>query len=143
MIENQAAIGAIRFGLGAAPGEIDEALAVLIAGLGDVWQQTVVVMATEFGRAARPNGNRGSDHGVAGAALVFGGAVRGGRVIADWPGLREGDLYEQRDLHPTADLRQLFAALLHEHLGYSTREIADTVLPGIVPATPFRDIVRA
>jgi uncharacterized protein (DUF1501 family) len=87
------------------------------------------VVATEFGRTARINGTDGTDHGTATDALLAGGAVKGGRVIADWPGLKPAALYEGRDLAPTTDLRAVIKGVLHDHLGVSERVLAETVFP--------------
>src|SRR3954454_6754822 len=84
---------------------LDGALAEFETGLGERWRDTVVVVATEFGRTARINGTDGTDHGTGTVALLAGGAVKGGRIIADWPGLKQAHLYEARDLAPTTDLR--------------------------------------
>ena len=86
-------------------GGLDEAIATFETGLGPAWRQTVVVAITEFGRTVRVNGDSGCDHGTASVAFLAGGAVAGGRVIADWPGLKSANLYENRDLKPTTDLR--------------------------------------
>ena len=80
---------------------LDQLVASLKDGLGADWANTLVVVATEFGRTAQPNGTGGTDHGQASAAMLLGGAVAGGKVIADWPGLRHAALYEGRDLRPT------------------------------------------
>lgn len=92
---------------------LSETLLALRDGLGPVWDRTAVMCVTEFGRTARENGTRGTDHGTGGAILFAGGALRGGRVLGDWPGLAEADLYAGRDLMPTRDLRA--------HLGWATR----------------------
>ena len=81
---------------------LDQSLRTLKESLGDVWGRTVVLLATEFGRTAAANGTRGTDHGTASAAFLLGGAVAGGRVLADWPGLSARNLYQQRDLKPDA-----------------------------------------
>lgn len=107
-------------------GALDDALGALRSGLGPVWGDTVVAVITEFGRTARLNGTNGTDHGTATAALLLGGPVRGGRVLADWPGLAVGSLHEGRDLRPTMDLRAVLAGVLVEHLGLPERAIADT-----------------
>lgn len=96
--------------------ELDAAFATLKAGLGAAWATTMVLAATEFGRTARMNGTGGTDHGTGAAALLAGGAVRGGRVLADWPGLATEKLYQGRDLRPTTDLRTLILASA-QHLG--------------------------
>jgi uncharacterized protein (DUF1501 family) len=96
---------------------LDQLVAALKAGLGPDWSNTLVVVATEFGRTAKPNGTGGTDHGQASAAMLLGGAVRGGSVIADWPGLSTAALYEGRDLKPTTDLDALIAGALAQHYG--------------------------
>jgi uncharacterized protein (DUF1501 family) len=97
--------------------------------MGDAWRETVVVIVTEFGRTARINGNDGTDHGTATIALLLGGALKGGRVLADWPGLKEADLYEGRDLRPTIDLRAVLKGLLGDHLQIDDRALATSVFP--------------
>lgn len=96
---------------------LDEGLDALRLGLGAAWAQTAVLVMTEFGRTARINGTQGTDHGTAGVAFLLGGAVRGGRVVADWPGLGPRRLFENRDLAPTLDLRRVAKGLLADHLG--------------------------
>jgi uncharacterized protein (DUF1501 family) len=92
------------------------------------------VVATEFGRTARINGTEGTDHGTGTIALLAGGAVKGGRVIADWPGLKPASLYEGRDLAPTTDLRAVIKGVLRDHLGLGERVLAEAVFPGSAPA---------
>ena len=86
-------------------GSLDGALGAIETNMGPAWRETVVILVTEFGRTARINGTDGTDHGTATVALLAGGALKGGRVIADWPGLKTANLYENRDLKPTTDLR--------------------------------------
>jgi uncharacterized protein (DUF1501 family) len=95
--------------------DLDQLLGALKTGLGADWANTLVVVATEFGRTARPNGTGGTDHGQASAAMLLGGAVAGGKVIGDWPGLSTAALYEGRDLKPTMDLDALIAGALAQH----------------------------
>jgi uncharacterized protein (DUF1501 family) len=102
----------------------------------------VVVAATEFGRTAAPNGTGGTDHGTGGAAILAGGALRGGRVIADWPGLAPSQLYEGRDLRPTADLRALFAGLAAEQFGLDPQRVAATLFAG-AGVVPMAGLVRS
>jgi uncharacterized protein (DUF1501 family) len=108
---------------------LDRSVAALKTALGPVWQHTAVLIVTEFGRAVAPNGSGGTDHGTAGAAFVAGGAVRGGRVISDWPGLSQRALYEERDLRPTLDLRALFKAALAAQLGLGEGVLEAEVFP--------------
>ena len=122
---------------------LDEGLAALHHELGSVWDNTVIAVVTEFGRTVKVNGTRGTDHGTATAALLLGGAVNGGRVLADWPGLATGSLYEGRDLYPTTDLRSLFKGVLAEHLLLPENYLEREVFPDSGGAKPMRDIIRA
>ena len=104
---------------GMAGGQLDRLLAQLAEGvlafrteMGAAWQETTVVVMTEFGRTARPNGTRGTDHGTAGAGFVIGPRVARSAVIADWPGLAERSLYQERDLQPTLDTRAILKAAI-------------------------------
>ena len=109
--------------------ELDKTLAALKTGLGTEWSNTVVVVATEFGRTVRPNGTGGTDHGQASAAMLLGGAVAGGKVIADWPGLKDADLYEGRDLKPTMDLDALIAGTLAQHYALEPARLMKALFP--------------
>jgi uncharacterized protein (DUF1501 family) len=122
---------------------LDRALATLKAELGPAWADTAVLLVTEFGRTAAVNGTRGTDHGTATAAFLLGGAVAGGRVIADWPGLSARALYQGRDLAATLDLRALLKGILAEHLGVPQRALEDSVFPGSAAARPVRGLMRA
>jgi uncharacterized protein (DUF1501 family) len=135
--------GGARGALGQRFAVLDAALRALKEGLGPAWRDTAVVLATEFGRTAAVNGTRGTDHGTATAALLAGGAVRGGRVVADWPGLAEHALYEGRDLAPTLDLRSVLKGLLHEQLGVPPRALEEQVFPQSAEARPVKDLLRA
>jgi uncharacterized protein (DUF1501 family) len=108
---------------------LDAALAALKESLGPVWRKTVVLVATEFGRTAAINGTRGTDHGTGAAAFLLGGAVAGGRVLADWPGLARANLLENRDLKPTRDLRTVMKGVLRDHLGVSPAALDAQVFP--------------
>ncbi|MGA8499028.1 MAG: DUF1501 domain-containing protein [Xanthobacteraceae bacterium] len=122
-------------------GALDDALAAVQTNMGSAWRDTVVVLATEFGRTARINGTEGTDHGTATVALLVGGALKGGRVIADWPGLKSADLYENRDLKPTTDLRAVLKGLLKDHLRADDRVLAENVFPGSSTIKPMRGLV--
>jgi uncharacterized protein (DUF1501 family) len=111
-------------------GALDAALAAIETNMGAAWSETVVTLITEFGRTARINGNEGTDHGTATVALVLGGAVKGGRVIADWPGVGENSLHEKRDLRATTDLRAVLKGLLKDHLRVEDRVLASDIFPG-------------
>jgi len=105
--------------------ELSRGVATLRTELGSLWRDTVVVCVTEFGRTVRPNGSGGTDHGTAAAAFLFGGGIRGGRVVADWPGLADRDLYEGRDLRPTLDVVAVLKGVLHEHLRLTESQLAE------------------
>jgi uncharacterized protein (DUF1501 family) len=122
-------------------GGLDEAFAAFEAGLGDRWKDTAVVAITEFGRTARINGTTGTDHGTGTIAFLVGGAIKGGRVIADWPGLRDDQLHEKRDLKPTVDLRAVLKGLLAAQLGLPAAVLADKVFPGSGAVNPLQDLV--
>lgn len=122
-------------------GGLDGALKEFESGLGAHWRDTVIVVATEFGRTARINGTSGTDHGTGTVALLAGGAVAGGRVIANWPGLKPADLYESRDLAPTTDLRAILKGVLHDHLGLGERVLADSVFPDSAMVRPAKGLV--
>jgi uncharacterized protein (DUF1501 family) len=122
---------------------LDGALSALKTGLGPVWRNTAVLLATEFGRTVAENGTRGTDHGTATAAYLLGGAVNGGRVMADWPGLSQRRLYQNRDLRPTLDLRAVMKGLLAEHLAVPDRALETAVFPGSAEARPVRGLLRA
>jgi uncharacterized protein (DUF1501 family) len=111
-------------------GALDGALAAVEKNMGDVWGETVVTVVTEFGRTARINGTNGTDHGTGTVALLAGGALKGGRVIADWPGLKQANLYEGRDLAATTDLRAVLKGLLKDHLRVTDQALAANVFPG-------------
>ncbi len=113
---------------------LDGALVALKSGLGAAWKKSIVVVVSEFGRTAVPNGTGGTDHGTAGAMLLLGGAVRGGRVLSDWPGLAQNNLYQGRDLKPTMDVRSVFKGLLVEHLGIDAAFVEARVFPNSRPA---------
>ncbi|UFZ03629.1 DUF1501 domain-containing protein [Bradyrhizobium ontarionense] len=120
---------------------LDGSLAEFESGLGPRWRDTVVVVATEFGRTAKINGTQGTDHGTGTIALLAGGAVKGGRVIADWPTLKMASLYQGRDLAPTTDLRAVFKGVLADHLGLSERALADNVFPESTALKPIKGLV--
>jgi uncharacterized protein (DUF1501 family) len=135
---------------GSAEGQLAGRLAALDAGLrtlkdelGPAWANTAVLLATEFGRTAATNGTRGTDHGTATTAFLLGGAVQGGRVLADWPGLSPRSLYQGRDLKPTADLRSVLKGVLSEHLLVSSNALESSVFPNSADARPIKGLFRA
>ena len=111
-------------------GELDTALGALKQAMGSSWQSTVALVVTEFGRTVQINGTRGTDHGVASAAFLLGGAVSGGKVVTDWPGLKLSRLYEGRDLLPTNDQRSIFKTVLVDHLEIDEGFVEEEVFPG-------------
>ncbi|MFZ1367593.1 DUF1501 domain-containing protein, partial [Sphingorhabdus sp.] len=109
---------------------IDEMIAALRTDLGPAWSKTVILVATEFGRTVHVNGTRGTDHGTASAAMLFGGSLaKGGRIVADWPGLAAGQLYESRDLKPTMRFEALVTEALSAHYGIEPERFRRTVFP--------------
>jgi uncharacterized protein (DUF1501 family) len=120
---------------------LDEGIAVLRAGLAEVWSKTAILVLTEFGRTVRVNGTGGTDHGTGTAALLIGGAVAGGRVLADWPGLAAGQLFENRDLQPTLDIRAVAKGVLGPHFGLSAGGLA-TVFPNSDSVTPKAGLLK-
>ncbi len=122
-------------------GGLDGAFAAFESGLGDAWRDTVVMAITEFGRTARVNGTDGTDHGTGTVAFLAGGGLNGGRVIAKWPGLKTGQLFESRDLAPTTDLRAVLKGVLADQLGLSATVLGTAVFPGTLGVPPMRDLV--
>ena len=148
-------VGAVGFGgwdthinEGAASGQLynllgvlDGAIAAIETNMGDAWRETAVVIVTEFGRTAKINGTDGTDHGTATVAFLAGGALKGGRVIADWPGLKTAQLYEERDLKPTTDLRAVLKGLLRDHLRVEESVLASSVFPDSTDVSPIAGLV--
>jgi len=133
---------------GAAQGQLAGRLAYVDAfidglstGLGPSWRDTVVIMATEFGRTARINGTKGTDHGTASTALVLGGGLKSGGVIGDWPTLASNRLFENRDTAPTLDMRGLFKGVLRDHMGVERAAVDNQVFPGSANIAPVTGVV--
>ncbi len=122
---------------------LDQGIASLKASLGPSWEKTAVVAITEFGRTVAMNGSNGTDHGTASCAVLCGGAVAGGRVVADWPGLRARDLFEGRDLRPTTDLRSIFKTLLLAHLGLPEDHVESVVFPASADVRPLPSLITS
>ncbi len=118
-------------------------LAALRDGMGPAWNKTTVLVATEFGRTVAVNGTGGTDHGTGSVAMVLGGSVAGGRVLADWPGLKPSDLYEARDLKPTMSLDALIAGAASESLGLDPQRTANTLFGQNAGMRPTTGLVRA
>lgn len=120
---------------------LDGVFAAFENGLGERWKDTAVVAITEFGRTARINGTVGTDHGTGTVVLLAGGAIKGGRVIADWPGLKPAQLYEGRDLNPTSDVRGVLKGLLADQFGLSASALGDKVFPDSVAVKPMTGLI--
>ncbi|WP_240206317.1 DUF1501 domain-containing protein [Vibrio sp. CyArs1] len=106
--------------------KFDQGMAALKSALGEKWQSTVVIAASEFGRTAAENGTKGTDHGTGNAMLVMGGAVQRSRVLSDWPGLASNQLYQGRDLQPTLDVRAVIKGVLEQHMGADQTTLNNT-----------------
>jgi uncharacterized protein (DUF1501 family) len=122
---------------------LDGLIGALRDGMGAAWKQTVVVVATEFGRTVAANGTGGTDHGTASAAMVIGGAVHGGRILADWPGLAPANLFEGRDLKPTLGLDALIASACAETFKLDPERVVRTLFPEAVRGKPVPGLLRA
>ncbi|MEM7667232.1 MAG: DUF1501 domain-containing protein [Pseudomonadota bacterium] len=123
-------------------GGLDALLGAYRTSMGSAWANTLVLVVTEFGRTVRFNGTGGTDHGTASAAIVMGGAVRGGQVIADWPGMSAGNLFEGRDLKPTIALESVLAGATAEHFKLDPSELMARLFPDR-KAAPSSGITRA
>lgn len=121
---------------------LDAMLASLREGLGPAWSETLVVVATEFGRTAAVNGTGGTDHGTGSLAMLLGGTVAGGRILSDWPGLGPSQLYEGRDLKPTLSIDALLAGALAEHFRIDPAQAAPQLFPGGA-GKPISGLIRA
>lgn len=122
---------------------LDSLIAGLREGMGPAWSETVVLVATEFGRTVAVNGTGGTDHGTGSAAMLIGGAVRGGRMIADWPGLAAANLFEGRDLRPTLSLDALIAQTCAETFGLDPDRVAQVLSPGNPRRAPLPGLLRS
>ena len=120
---------------------LDGVLAEFESGLGPAWKDTAVLVVTEFGRTAAVNGTGGTDHGTATAAFLTGGAVKGGRVIADWPGLKTANLYEARDLKPTTDIRGIMKGIIAGLYDTPDSALANDIFPDSASAKPMTDLI--
>jgi uncharacterized protein (DUF1501 family) len=122
---------------------LDQALNSLRTALAGAWARSAVLVVTEFGRTVAVNGTAGTDHGTATCAFLVGGAVAGGRVVADWPGLASSALYEGRDLRPTLDVRSIMKGVLASHLGAAESGIEERAFPGSRSARPLDHLFKA
>jgi uncharacterized protein (DUF1501 family) len=123
--------------------QLDDGLRAVQSALADKWGRTAVLVVTEFGRTVKVNGSRGSDHGTGGVAFLLGGAVQGGTIVGDWPGLSSSALYEGRDLYPANDLRSLFKGVLRDHLGVERSDLDRIVFPESATVPPMGRLIRA
>jgi uncharacterized protein (DUF1501 family) len=121
---------------------LDAMIGALQAGLGPVWDRTMVLVATEFGRTVAVNGTNGTDHGTASAAMLLGGAVKGGRVIADWPGLAPAALYEGRDLKPTMALDAFIGGAVAGHFTLDPAQTMAALFPASTRARATEELVH-
>jgi uncharacterized protein (DUF1501 family) len=109
---------------------------------GEVWQDTVVVVISEFGRTVAENGSRGTDHGTGGLAFILGGSVNGVKIIGRWPGISERAQYQERDLFPANGIRSLFKIALHDQLGLSENHLEDAIFPNSRKAQILDGLIR-
>src|SRR5690606_19581637 len=123
-------------------GDLDKGVKAMREALGPVWERTAILFFTEFGRTVAPNGSAGTDHGIASAAFLAGGAVNGGKVLGNWPGLKQSALYEGRDLAPTTDLRAVFKGVLADHMRLARGQL-DAVFPDSAGVAPLAGLIRA
>ncbi|NNE58458.1 MAG: DUF1501 domain-containing protein [Hellea sp.] len=121
---------------------LDQGLGTLKKSMDKVWNDTVFVIVSEFGRSVHENGTNGSDHGTGGVCMIGGGAVKGGKSLGDWPGLEEPDLFEGRDVLPAYDVRSIFAAAARDHLGLNEAFIEDQLFPEIPETYKGLDLIR-
>ena len=129
--------------LGAQLRGLDAMIGAIRSGLGAEWTNTMVLVATEFGRTVAVNGTGGTDHGTASSAMLLGGAVRGGRVIADWPGLTPASLYEGRDLRPTADLDSFVSGAVAAHFALDPARAHAKLFPQSTAGRPIEGLACA
>ena len=121
---------------------LDNLVGGLQEGLGPAWEHTVILVATEFGRTVAANGTGGTDHGTGALAMLVGGAVQGGRIVADWPGLAPASLHEGRDLKPTLGLDALVAAACAEGFGLEPERVAKVLFPEGSRRQPLPRLLR-
>jgi uncharacterized protein (DUF1501 family) len=122
---------------------LDDLVGGLRKGLGAAWADTVIVVATEFGRTAATNGTGGTDHGTGAVAMLAGGAVKGGRIITDWPGLAPGNLLDGRDLKPTVALDALISTVCAEAFRLNLQPTSRALFPDGKPHEPLPQLLKA
>jgi uncharacterized protein (DUF1501 family) len=123
--------------------QLDTGLKNYHEAMGSAWDRAAIVIVTEFGRTAKINGTGGTDHGTGGVAFLAGGAIAGGRIAGQWPGISSQDLNEGRDLHATTDMRGLFKGVLAEHLRMPHRVLDASVFPDSAAVRPMGGLIRA
>jgi uncharacterized protein (DUF1501 family) len=133
--------GELNGRLSALLGALDGAIAAIETNMGAAWRETAAAIVTEFGRTARVNGTEGTDHGTGTVVVLAGAALKGGRVIADWPGLKDTSLHEGRDLKATTDLRAVLKGLLKDHLRMDDKTLAAAVFPDSAAVKPMAGLV--
>jgi uncharacterized protein (DUF1501 family) len=124
-------------------GNLDQLVGGLREGLGEAWRQSAILVATEFGRTVAANGTGGTDHGTGAAAILIGGAVEGGRVVADWPGLAPASLLDGRDLQPTLALETLISQTCAELFGQDPQRLARALFPNGARAKPLPRLLKS
>lgn len=122
---------------------LDQAMTAFRTALGDAWGRTAVVIATEFGRTVAQNGSKGTDHGTGAAAFMLGGSVKGGKIVADWPGLALAQLFENRDVMPTRDIRSILKGVLAGQLGIDPARLDRDIFPDSANAPALDNVIRA
>jgi uncharacterized protein (DUF1501 family) len=123
--------------------QLDTGLKNYHEAMGAAWDRVAVVIVTEFGRTAKVNGTGGTDHGTGGVSFLAGGAIAGGRIAGQWPGISSQDLNEGRDLHATTDMRGLFKGVLAEHLRMPASALDANVFPDSAAVKPMSGLIRA
>lgn len=122
---------------------LDRGISTLRARMENVWDNTIILIVSEFGRTVSANGTRGTDHGTGGLSFVLGGAVKGGSSLGTWPGLDEEDLFEGRDLKPVHDIRLLFAKIANTHFGLDKSYIQNDLFPILPKPVDTLDFIRS
>ena len=122
---------------------LDNGVSTLRTLMKHVWDNTIVIIASEFGRTIGANGTKGTDHGTGGLSFVLGGAVAGGHSLGSWPGLAEKDLFEGRDLMPVHDIRLLFAHIASQHFGLENAFIENQLFPDLPKTYDSLDFIRS
>jgi uncharacterized protein (DUF1501 family) len=120
---------------------LDNGIAALKTSLGQTWKKTALVAVSEFGRTIRVNGSGGTDHGTGGLAILAGGAIKGGKMYGDWPTLKASALFENRDLMPTTDSRQVFKGLLRDQLGWAANDLDSAIFHDSAAAKAMTGLV--